>query len=69
VGEWWFMAFAKLLDEALDLWYRLSEDGARTNVELWEMEPRRYGNRYVVICREKQRGPTPKIRLLRKIKP
>jgi len=69
MGEFWFMAFAKEFDRALESWEQLSEGGARVNVELWEMEPGRYGNRYVILCREKVRGPTPKIKLLRKIKP
>jgi len=69
MGEFWFMAFAKEVDEGLETWCNLSKDGAKSEVELWEMEPDRYGNHYVVICRQKQRGRTPKIKLLRKIKP
>jgi len=69
MGEFWFMAFATTLNQGLRKWEQLSRDGTRRNVELWEIEPTRYGMHFVILCREKQRGPTPKIKLLRKIRP
>lgn len=69
MADWFFNGFAKELPEALKLYNQISHHGMLLVVELWEMEPDRYGNRYVVITNEKVRGPPAKIKFVRKVKP
>jgi len=69
LADFWYNGFGATLDEAMDLYQRIKELHPSAPLEVWEIEPNKYGNRYVVITRQKQRGPNPKLRFVRKIKP
>ena len=61
-------AYVKTFGMAIEIYEETSQYGLMKNVELWEIEPDRYGNHYVVITREKSRGCNPKVTFIRKIK-
>jgi len=67
VADWFFNGFASELSEAIELYREIKRMDPEAPVELWQMEPNKYGCRYVVITRLKHPGPTPKIKLIRKI--
>jgi len=67
--DFYVMAYSSNLKRALELYKELSDNGAKENVELWEIERDKYGNRYAIIFRQKMRGRPPCVKLLKKLKP
>lgn len=64
MGKFFTCAFSQTEADIL----RTFKDFGKGNYEVWEIELDRYGNRYVIICRETIRGRNPKITLKRRIK-
>ena len=67
--DFYVMAYSSNLKRALELYKELSDNGAKENVELWEIERDKYGNRYAIIFHQKMRGRPPCVKLLKKLKP
>ena len=68
MADFYTAAYGKSEDSILEIYGYLKQSYPEEPYEVWMMEPDRYGNRYVVICRRKQAGRNPKLILLRRLK-
>ena len=67
MADFFVNAYAQEVTQAIELYNEISDFGKRLNVEIWEIEPNRYGNRYIIITRETYRGRNPKIKFIKRL--
>ena len=68
MADFWISAYKKTKEKALKLYDEFKEKYPNRAWEVWKIREDKYGNRFILICREKIRGRTPKIKFKRRIK-
>ena len=68
MADFYAAAYGKSEDSILEIYEYLKQQWPREPYEVWMMEPDSYGNRYVIICRRKCSGRSPRLNLLRRLK-
>jgi len=68
MGDIWVSAFEKTKEGALKLYNELKEKYPNQTWEVWEIQEDKYGNRFVLICRERFRGRNPKLAFKKRIR-
>ena len=68
LGSFFENAYARDIVKAIQFYNKVSGFGEDKRVELWEIGPNPYGNRFVVITRKKGLGRNPKIDLIKCIR-
>ena len=68
MGDFYTAAYGKSKDSILEIYEYLKRLHPKEPYEVWLMDPDSYGNCYVVICRRKRRGRSPRLILLKRMK-
>jgi len=67
MSDYYVSAFCKSAKEAVATFNSLIQDYPGKPFEVWSIKEDRFGNKFVVICREKTRGTPPNIVLLNQL--
>jgi len=68
MADFWVSAYKKTEEGALKLYDELKEKYPNRPWEVWEIQEDKYGNRFVLICRERFRGRSPKLTFKKRIR-